>query len=410
MRSTVARHRRIHVMRRERFPAFSVPPSFVPKQRYAFNASARCAIIPTSMIQRLSFFSSKTNANVYSTPGTLEQNMQKARELLAEPRGTYTCSHVIQAKHVLDFFEKVKATDLDALNLSISLFERLVDEEVLMKEDGSQLKWTYKPRYFNPLFNHEEGAAKQGKHEVSPRDLVRRLQTMSNELPEFRLDLDTLAMIMDGAIKPGPPEKSPFRAEDLLTFLREDESLNELRPKADIYNKVIQAWAVSGLPEAPRKMEALLKTMGEERIITNEETYMILLRYWAKRARVDKVEAILETMEDPEGIHPSTTSLALVIECYVDAGNLEKAEECLEEMLKVQPNDEKETSQVVTESLFMAYRSILNDSNSHYEQKSKALQSAEALLEKTDKITTDEDHQSKFIMVTTMSESTMKKH
>ena len=114
----------------------------------------------------------------------------------------------------------------------------------------------------------------------------------------------------------------------------------------------MQAWAVSGLPQAPDKMDALLETMRKEGIDPTEVTYNILLRYWAKGA-VEKIEAILRKMKG-EGIYPSRTSLSQAVYGYAKVGNTEKAEEMLKQMLEARSRDKRE-DRMVAESVQNMY-------------------------------------------------------
>ena len=331
---------------------------------------------------------------------TLKQTKTKARELINEqihPPGSFTPSHGIEAKHVLDFLKKVKATDAESMNLAVALIERLVAERVL-SNDGVQSNWVCEPHYFTPLLNLWKEAAKQGERVMSPRDLLQKLQAMSRTLPEFRYNIVAVNLIMDVAIKQAHPKKAPFIAEEMLNFVRKEaaETRNmQLRPDAFIYNNVMQAWAVSGLPQAPDKMDAFLQTMRQEEIAPDEVTYNILLRYWATKGAVEKVESILDTMES-EGIQQNRTSLAPAIYCYTKVGNTNKAEELLQQMIEARPRDKREDGMVAesTQNILLAYRRIVDDSNHSFEQKEKTVESAEALFRNMRKRAqfTDEDH------------------
>jgi len=265
------------------------------------------------------------------------------------------------------------------------LIERLVAERAT-SNDGVQSKWICDPRYFTPLLNLWKEAAKQGKAVVSPRDLVKRLQTMSRTLPEFCYNIVAVNIIMEVVIKQAPVEKAPFVAEELLNFVRKEATemkSMELRPNVYTYNNVMQAWAVSGLPEAPDKMEALLQMMHQEGIVPDEVTYTILLRYWANKGASAKLEEMLEIMKS-EGVKSSMASLTQAIYCYAKAGNTEKAEELLQEMVELQPRNKKEAGMVAEtiQNILLAYRNIVDDSTVHRLRKDKAVNCAEVLFEK----------------------------
>lgn len=318
---------------------------------------------------------------------SLEQHKRKAQELLDKrnhPRGSFTPSHCLEAKHVLDFFKREKATDFETVDLSIALLERLVAERVL-SNDGEQSNWICEPRYFNPLFNLWKEAAKQGERVISPRDLVQKLQTMSRTLPEFRYDIVAVNIIMDVVIKQAPPKRAPFIAEDLLDFVQKEAAEMqsvELRPNVFTYNNVMQAWAVSGLPQAPEKINSLLQAMRKKGIAPDEVTYNILLRYWATLGAVNKVEPILETMKK-EGIVLRRPGLSESIYCYAKVGNTKNAEEILQRMLELPPKNEKEDRMVAesTQNIMLAYRRKVDNQNYNFIQKDSAVENAAALFE-----------------------------
>jgi len=337
----------------------------------------------------------------------LEKSKSAAEELLNEqslPPGSYTRDHYKKAKQALDTFKNKCATDSESVHLSIRLLERLVTEMAIRK-DTAQMWWICEPRYFNSLFNLWKEAAKQGKAVISPQNLVQKLQTMSRTLPEFNYNIVGVGIIMDVLIKQAPTKKAPFIAEELLNFVRKEaaEMKNvELRPNVFIYNNLLQAWAVSGLPEAPDKFDGLLQTMHQEGVPPNELTYNILLRYWCTKFAVDKIDSILETMKD-NGLEPSTTSMSHAIHAYVNVGKTNRAEELLHEMLKAQPKSKKEAGMIPksVQNILFAYRAIVDNSTVHPKRKEEAVVCAKALFENIRKCgrLTDED-QSEYINCT----------
>ena len=77
-------------------------------------------------------------------------------------------------------------------------------------------------------------------------------------------------------------------------------------------------------------------------------------------------------------------------------GNTDKAEEMLKQMLETRPRDKREDGMVAesTQNILLAYRKMADDSNSSFEQRDRAVESAAALFEKMRKSSqlTDEDH------------------
>jgi len=359
------------------------------------NVSPITLPITPVMLQSLSFSSQAADA---STDNLFAVMNRRARGLLDEqalPPGSFTDSHGLEARSILDFFKRAKTTDEDTVNLSIRLIERLF-EEMAVSKDGA--RWICEPRYFNSILNIWKNAAKQGRKVIKPMDLFQKLQAVSRKRPDFRFDKATIAIIMSVVIKQAHPRKAPFVVEDLLNFLQREAAEKkrlELQPNAFIYNNVIHAWAVSGLPQAPDKMNSLIQNMRQERTALDSATYNILLRYWAGKGSVEMIEAILDTMKK-ERVVPTTPNVAQAIYCYAKAGRTEKAQEMLENILEVQPENEKEACMVAesVQNILHAYRMVVDDHSSSFSQKEKAVEDAEALFEKMSKSAqmTDEDH------------------
>jgi pentatricopeptide repeat protein len=156
-----------------------------------------------------------------------------------------------------------------------------------------------------------------------------------------------------------------------------------LRPNVFTYNNVMQAWAVSGLPEAPDKMEALLQMIHQEGIVPDGATYTILLRYWGGKGEVDRIETILATMKS-EGVKPRVPCLTQAIYGYAKAGKTERAEELLQEMAELQPKNKREAGMIgeSMQNILLAYRNIVDDSTVHRLRKDKAVNCAEVLFGK----------------------------
>jgi len=338
------------------------------------------------LLSQSSSFSPSSFSPSHQAPSR-DDHLAEARRLLDEhvyPKGSWTSWHAVEAKHVLNFFKQEKSTDAESVNLSIALLERMVAEKAASKE-GIQSKWICDLYYFTPLFNLWKQAAIQGQRVVSPRDLVQKLQAMSRTLPEFRYDIVILNIIMEVMIKQTPPQKVPFVAEDLLNFIRKeaaDTKTVELRPNVFTYNRVMQAWAVSGLPQASEKIDSLLGMMRREEIVPDMVTFSNLLRYWGGRGQVDKIETLLDTMKN-KGVKPDRTSWTAAIYSYAKVGNTEKAERLLQEMLRLQPKNEREARMVAesTQNILAAYRKIVDDANVHRGVKDRAVECAGALYE-----------------------------
>jgi pentatricopeptide repeat protein len=329
------------------------------------------------------------------------ENERKARGLLDArilPLGSFTDLHAAEAKEVLKFFKRRKETDEVTVNLSISLIERIYEEMAISSNGLLRWKWICEPKFLNSILNMWKIAAKQGGKVISPMHVFNKLQVVSRKRPDYRYDSATIAIIMFVVIKQLHPRRAPFVVEDMLKFLKHEaieKKRSELQPNAFIYNNVLQAWAVSGLPQVPGKMNSLIQSMRQERIALDTVTYNIVLRYWANQGAVDTIEFILEAMKK-ERLVPTKAHLAQAIYCYAKTGRTEKAEEMLEIMLGIQPENEQESCTVAecVQNIMLAYRMIVDGRNSNFIIRERAVERAEALFKKMSKNTqmTDDDH------------------
>ena len=218
----------------------------------------------------------------------IEQNKNKAQKLLDErlhSRGQFTGSYGVEAKEVLDFFKEIRATDAETVTLSIAMIERIVKEKALCNYSITG-KWVNEPSYFMPLFYLWKEATEEGERVISPLELARKLQKMSSMLLEFRYNIELVNMIMEVAMNQAPPRKAPLIAEEMYRHAQKeafDWYNAELQPNVLTYNYVLQAWAVSGLSEAPAKMDALLQHMREEGVEPDATTNSILQKLKTQR-------------------------------------------------------------------------------------------------------------------------------
>jgi pentatricopeptide repeat protein len=162
----------------------------------------------------------------------------------------------------------------------------------------------------------------------------------------------------------------------------------------------MQAWATSGSPQAPEKINAILEEMRKNGIAPDVAAYNILLRYWCSKGAVDKFEAILETM-DGEGVDLSRTILSEAIYGYAKVGNLEKAEQFLHKMLKTHPKDKREACMVAesTQNILLACRKIVTNPQSRAVLKERAVNCAVALVAQmsNSNVGMNDEDQSKYI-------------
>lgn len=141
---------------------------------------------------------------------------------------------------------------------------------------------------------------------------------------------------------------------------------------------------MSGLPEAPQRMDAVWKQMREQRAPVNIITYNILLRFWCKQGRLDRIENMITTIRDSK-IPITMVTRNEAVHGYAKTGCVEQAEEWFQDMLKYR--ETLEDTALIGEALqqiLLAYRKIV-DSNAHVSQKQWAVNQAKMLFEQIDK-------------------------
>jgi pentatricopeptide repeat protein len=154
---------------------------------------------------------------------------------------------------------------------------------------------------------------------------------------------------------------------------------------------------MSGLPEAPQRMDAVWKQMREQRVPANIITYNILLRFWCKQGRLDRIENMISTIRDSR-IPITMVTRNEAVQGYAKAGSVEQAEEWLQEMLRYREtlNDDALIGEALHQIL-LAYRKIV-DSNAHASHKAWAVNQAKRLFEQIDKEgIINDDHLCKWI-------------
>jgi pentatricopeptide repeat protein len=313
-----------------------------------------------------------------------------ARHLLDEssyPLGSFSLEVYQAAKDVLEEFLKWRdATDAEAVNASLDLLERLVKEMAFVKDD-KQSKWLCNPRFFNSLFNRWKEAALHNVQIISASDLVKKLKTMSTQLPEFRYNIETINMIMHVAIKQAHPSKAPCVAESLLELVKTEATHmnnSDLMPTVYSYNMILNAWAESKLPEASPRMDAILKEMRNQQLAADIVSYNILLRFWNGMGEVNKVDAILRTMKH-DGVKPNLTNWSVALSCYAKVGQTRKAEEILQRMIDEHTpgyhHDDNALGQSV-QNIMSAYLRVVTTNAFGDKRKKRALDCAEVLVQK----------------------------
>ena len=320
----------------------------------------------------------------------MSENKEKAQWLLNKKAGSFLRHHGREAGEVLDFFRTRRATDVESVNLSIALLQRLVTECATTNIGVHQTKWLRDHRKVNLLLNNwKQAAANQGRDVdvVSPEDLLDKLRYMSTTLPKFRfINIVTIGKILDVMIKQAHPRMAPFVAQDLLESARtmaDELDKPELLPNTFVHNIVLQTWAVSGLPQAPHRMDGILEKMRSEGFAPDPMTYNILVQFWTSLGIVNRVEGLLLSMKE-ERVCPTRQCLAAAISCFLKKGYISTAKEYLTEMRDVPVKDKRENGLIAesTQNILLAYGRVLEDSNLDGKEKEKVVKHAKTLYKR----------------------------
>jgi hypothetical protein len=133
----------------------------------------------------------------------------------------------------------LKNFDAECANLSIALMEKVASE---VSETGNHAdgRFIFDSKLVKRLIHKWREVAVKTKTVISPKELLRKLQLLSQSLPEFPYDVRTMSIILDVIIKQEDKKFAPILAEELLSIMEDyaDVSLNtSVRPPVVIYTQ-----------------------------------------------------------------------------------------------------------------------------------------------------------------------------
>lgn len=303
--------------------------------------------------------------------------METARRLdsyVIYRNGTFGPTEYKEAKRVLDIFINEKITSLDGITASLWVLERVVRELAISKmedeiNENHPFSWACDPVYYNPLLENWRTATPKRVQPgiILPRILLRKILELSRYNPNFRFNLDTLEIIMDGAIKQNNPKRGPIRVEGLVDeiLLEATVSYRDLQPYVRIWNKLMSAWSKNKMRFAPKRMRLLLRSMPKKGIQPNADTYVTFLSYWNRRGHPSEIQLIYDEMMR-ENIPLNAKCLSYLYNVHLKHGRLEDAENVFWQMLDIKPQND-DHCQVIRKcafKLFHVYKnSLLLDSS-----------------------------------------------
>jgi tetratricopeptide (TPR) repeat protein len=284
----------------------------------------------------------------------------RAQRLLVVKPGGFTKSEYVTSRDIMDRILRSKVADHEALSLGFSLILRLAKElNVVVRRDESVLEWFCHLR-LNSLFEKWREAVVSGQDVISPRALVQVFNDVVQHVPQFQFNKHAYAYATDAVIRQASSHDAPILAEELLGFIRKEAGSNsELRPNSFTYSRILQAWSASNRNEASTRMEEIIQSMLCEGIPPDSACYNVLLRYHARMGDAQQVDLILQTIEK-RGLQLSIFNLSQAIYVHSNSGQLEKAENFLHRLMKLQPRDEFDKRNVgeSIQNLMSSYRKL----------------------------------------------------
>lgn len=200
---------------------------------------------------------------------------------------------------------------------------------------------------------------------INPPDLLKKLREWNMLYPNFQYDIITIGIILDVLIhqqkqsssrssQPSPnrqrtstPTNVPILAQQMLEFVRNEHFRTQspyLQPNAYLYTQIIQAWAISGHPDAEQSIQSLYRTMTTTTITTSTHTqsiqptlvtYNILLRFYAQQKNIAEMERFFNVLLSSTSISPDLNSWAAILHGYTQVGNIPKATSVYKNMMQL---------------------------------------------------------------------------
>jgi hypothetical protein len=209
------------------------------------------------------------------------------------------------------------------------------------------------------------------------------------------------------------PNLQPAVANELVHWMRTVANMNQRLDPAS-YNQILRAYVraddsgMENVPFTARKIQEILRTMEEDGVTPDQETFRILIRFWGKQPRspdgfaITQMERILERMQQQQQQQHGMTRLdfmgvAQVVVAYANHDCIDPAIAYLYELLRLQRWKDLEHTIYVAEAvqqLLHAHARILyqdlpdgdddDDDAARNEQKEQILQSARNVFDKVD--------------------------
>ena len=249
-----------------------------------------------------------------STKEAKEELRESVNDLMKKPLGSINWE---DAELVL----RKCTRDDQAMDLSFQLFDRLAKEE-------SQNSFGDNDRNFHPLnwvvFNWKNKFMQNPHQSPLPSHILGKINQWK-EASFLKPDTKTYAMILEAAAsyKENHSDGVLF-ADNLLSRLLElCKTQFSVRPTTLCFAAVMNGWVLSERKEAAEKVDAWMKELvelheeGWPDMQPNTVVCNILLNAWVRAGEVSKAEELLKTMlESAEPAHPDLISFTTLLNAY----------------------------------------------------------------------------------------------
>jgi hypothetical protein len=305
----------------------------------------------------------------------LKRGRREAYELIQnKPIGSFSKDEFRNASQLLQLFQRSRANDAKTAHTAIHLLERLAREIAAEKEEDPVVR----KRLCNPMLLIRilaiyKNAAKSGEKVIPPIDVLFKLINVQEMIPSFQLDYVTIRIIVSVAILSTSASRAPLIVEQMINTILDTKTDRHVQPSLlrHLFNENMQAWAVSGVPDAKIKINELIERMQKNDIKLDTLSYNIMLRFYTSKKLYVQIENILQIMKIKK-MKPTVENILRSILVYVALRRSDEAFELLEEVIKITTTKSDPTTlQMVFDSfqaIIISFRQILESDTPQIEK------------------------------------------
>lgn len=284
-----------------------------------------------------------------------KQHTTALLDLARSPIGSLSSGDLLIAEETVRWWTTQRT--LQGVTAAFRIFERMaaeVEKSPHLLDTEDMIYWL-DGRY--PRATHLINAAldawrivwEETGETLPPEKVLFSVEQFANATPPVPMNYRTYSIIMNAAVKRGDAGTPIFTERILETMLVNSEVNPALLPDTVAFTTAINAWAVSGRPDAAQRAQELWKDMmslHEDRVIDAApntvmyNTVLDALARTAQRANMERADEILrEMMTSPyQDVYPDTVSFRLVIYGWTELGDpvgVDRAYSLLREMLRI---------------------------------------------------------------------------